>query len=103
MQINGNDIVIPVPLSVSAQKQLMLSYFKHMFPEGVLEEISSTEFMYFIDKEAEESWDSQGRTEENASKMFHVICRENELTLVCEKAEQYIDEITKNLKANWCF
>lgn len=103
MEIKGNDVVIPTPISTSAQKRLVLSYFRHLYPEGVYEEADHNEFMFYTDTSSRDNWDKHGHTDENASKMFHVICRDGELTIVHENAELCIEEIRKNLKANFCF
>lgn len=99
------DEVIQTAVSPLVQMDLMLSYFKGRYPQGVLEIAGALEFMFYTDQEAKDSWDADGWTKENGSKMFHVICEEGRMTLVHEREDWDVimDEIRKNLAANSCF
>lgn len=101
MDIQGNDVVFHTGMSVPAQKRMMLSYLRNMYPDGVWED-DEDGFMFYLSVEAKADWDGNGRTDENASKMIHVICNEGELTVVHE-GEIDAEEIGKMLRANWVF
>jgi hypothetical protein len=103
MQIHGTDVLINTAMSVPAQKRLLLTYFKGLYPCGVHEDVNDRGFIFYVDQKSMDDWNRDGRTEENADKMFYVICDEGCLTLVHENTGLDISEIRRNLRANACF
>ena len=65
------------------------------------EEKDGDELFFYKDQDSRDSWESNGRTEQNAGCMVHVIPGEGQITLVHEGLDEA--QVRKNFRLNMGF
>lgn len=97
MIIGGHDIILPLGWE-PADRDRILRFFRHVWPDGVFEDAlggyagtfsealrfapASREFFLYPSQEAWASWESDGATAENEDTMLHVVGADDSITLV---------------------
>jgi len=113
MDIGGNDVVIPSPLSPAVASEHLRAYFRAKFATEerdtgpLVETVGPDEphdFFFYTSPQVFEAWNEDVPEDpELRAGMIYVLCHPGEITIVHERDDLDFDEIRRNLAANWCY
>ncbi len=93
MDIAGDDLSIPTSLPPTLSSKLVEAMLKTTWIKGVIERESDREFFYYTSKEAQDSWNDVGWSEQNAAEMIHVISEPSLITIVHERDDLDVEKL----------